>query len=567
MANLAAQNNYFVAPTGSNDSNTNGSINTPWKTIQYGIDQLQPGDILNIRKGTYPEKLKFIQKSGTAENLTTIKAYNDEEVIVDGDSFNTPDALLNLWNSSFFRVEGIHFTNNYYNKGQGGIFVAGYGNTIEIINCKVSNISINRTLNTIRKDGENQPAIAFVGNSTDGSLKNILVSGTEVFNCNPGTSECLAASGNTEYFKFINNYIHNNYNNGIDASGHYGNCTDPNLDQARNGIIKNNICHDNIEPKNGYSSGIYIDGAKDIIVEHNTLYNNGYGAEIGCEQNGTTSNITFKNNIIYGNHKTGLAIGGYDENTTGKIVNATITNNTFYRNNKSNYNNGAIGELSFTLLDNVEISSNIFHLMDHNYLMMKRREQTNLTMKYNLVFCKDTENDIRSYIVSTDKTLYGLKDIINNTEMDDSNFFGATDFVEPFANNFRLKNTSKAIDSGNPNHITDETELDFYGKKRVTNNRIDCGADEYNAALHTTNYTTTYTKIYPNPATNYVIIEGILKNSNITLSNINGKVIKRYEKVSNSYKIDLKPVKTGIYFITISNTNNTKTTTHKVIKH
>ena len=41
-----SQTNYYVSPSGS-DSN-NGSINSPWETIQYGLNQLYYGDTLHI---------------------------------------------------------------------------------------------------------------------------------------------------------------------------------------------------------------------------------------------------------------------------------------------------------------------------------------------------------------------------------------------------------------------------------------------------------------------------------------------------------------------------------------
>src|SRR5690242_3966026 len=44
---------YFVAATGS-DTNP-GSMSQPWETINYAVQQLQPGAILYIRGGTYTQ--------------------------------------------------------------------------------------------------------------------------------------------------------------------------------------------------------------------------------------------------------------------------------------------------------------------------------------------------------------------------------------------------------------------------------------------------------------------------------------------------------------------------------
>jgi len=42
---------YYVSTLG-NDSQI-GSILSPWKTIQYGVDMMMPGDTIYIRGGRY----------------------------------------------------------------------------------------------------------------------------------------------------------------------------------------------------------------------------------------------------------------------------------------------------------------------------------------------------------------------------------------------------------------------------------------------------------------------------------------------------------------------------------
>ncbi|MDC3110148.1 hypothetical protein OA490_04190 [Flavobacteriales bacterium] len=82
---LYSQSTYYVAPSssGGSDSN-NGSIGSPFETIQYGINQLSSGgDILYIRAGTYRETIT-INKTGSNGNPITIEAYSSEEVTIDG---------------------------------------------------------------------------------------------------------------------------------------------------------------------------------------------------------------------------------------------------------------------------------------------------------------------------------------------------------------------------------------------------------------------------------------------------------------------------------------------------
>ena len=82
---LHSQSTYYVAPSssGGSDSN-NGSIGSPFETIQYGINQLSSGgDILYIRAGTYRETIT-INKTGASGNPIIIEAYSSEVVTIDG---------------------------------------------------------------------------------------------------------------------------------------------------------------------------------------------------------------------------------------------------------------------------------------------------------------------------------------------------------------------------------------------------------------------------------------------------------------------------------------------------
>ena len=75
---------YYVATTGSNGGT--GAIGDPWKTIQYGVDQLSGGDTLLIRAGTYNEAVSVpAAASGTSGAHTTIAAYTGETVVIDGE--------------------------------------------------------------------------------------------------------------------------------------------------------------------------------------------------------------------------------------------------------------------------------------------------------------------------------------------------------------------------------------------------------------------------------------------------------------------------------------------------
>lgn len=467
-----AQKNYYVSKNGKNRGHE-GTINEPFKTIQYGCNALEAGDTLNILGGTYYEKFE-LNVSGKSNKLITIRPYKNDSVFIDGSENHTKKALFYAHDKSFFSVQQLHFQNNFHLNGDGGFYVDGYGDTIQLLNCTFTNISISKDTFYTVSDSTNQPTISFIGDDENTPLSNITIKNIEIANCRPGFSECLTINGNATNFEISNNNVHNNGNIGIDIIGNYGVCANPELDHARNGIIKNNNCNNNISPVSA-AAGIYIDGGHNIIIENNILYGNDYGAEIGCEEFGTANNITFKNNVIFNNTKAGIALGGYDETTGGRVTNTKVVNNTFYNNDTENNGNG---EIYFTQFENGEVSNNIFYISNQNFLMSCYREQPNLLMDYNLLYCNNGSKAINAFCNNTD--IVGLKKIIRLTGIGKNNSFGNPNFVSAKNNNFKLRANSAAINAGNPEYTIKNQALDFNANSRVYNTVIDCGAFEFN---------------------------------------------------------------------------------------
>ena len=74
-------NTYFVAPNGND--NSPGTEAKPFKTIQRGAKALSAGDTLLVKAGTYVEQIS-VSDSGTKNNPITIKAYKEDDVLIDG---------------------------------------------------------------------------------------------------------------------------------------------------------------------------------------------------------------------------------------------------------------------------------------------------------------------------------------------------------------------------------------------------------------------------------------------------------------------------------------------------
>ncbi len=81
---------FYVSPNG-NDAwsgrrkrpNQNGT-DGPYRTIQRGVSNLKPGDVLAIRRGTYRQQVDVSGVKGTEEAPIQIRAYRGEAVTLDG---------------------------------------------------------------------------------------------------------------------------------------------------------------------------------------------------------------------------------------------------------------------------------------------------------------------------------------------------------------------------------------------------------------------------------------------------------------------------------------------------
>jgi hypothetical protein len=64
---LLSQTNYYVAKNGSN-SNSGTSISSPFLTISHAVSQINAGDKIYIRRGTYHEEIIIDNIDSTSGN-------------------------------------------------------------------------------------------------------------------------------------------------------------------------------------------------------------------------------------------------------------------------------------------------------------------------------------------------------------------------------------------------------------------------------------------------------------------------------------------------------------------
>ncbi|MFK5924464.1 MAG: DUF1565 domain-containing protein [Verrucomicrobiota bacterium] len=249
---LVNANDYYLAVDGS-DSNS-GNIDSPWKTITKAISHLKAGDNLYLRGGTYIGEPTYYwdakkHPGGISGKPITIRAYRDENPVFDGQG--EMKGFISLYGVDWVTIEGLTIK-NYLVEDNGVIWLGrlnlksnDFAENISIINNRIENSG----------KGKRAHAIYVSWGSKDILIKNNhikKVSGYGVHGWHgPGVNG----------MKIINNIIQN----------------------AKAGAI------------------ILADGAKNIEIRNNIIYNNATGIDFnhkGSDISWGVKNAKVTRNII-----------------------------------------------------------------------------------------------------------------------------------------------------------------------------------------------------------------------------------------------------------------------------
>lgn len=472
------QTNYFVDKLKGNDSNDGKSLNNAWKTIQKAARNATPNSIVYIRAGIYYENI-FVEVSGSnKENMIVFRNYNKDTVIMDGTG-TSMNSIIEIINQSHIEFRNIIIQNKYKRDGSGVLAYTeneGSMTNLRFINLTIRNIGWTTNPKAVPTSTDNVNVLLVYGSgkTKTSAITEILIDSCNIYNNINGFSENCTINGNVENFTISNNRIHDNTNIGIDIAGNYGASPNPQLDNARYGLIINNNVYNNISPYST-SAGIYIDGGWNNTIERNICTNNHYGIEIGCEENGTTQNIIVKNNLIKDNLITGMHVGGYDPNTTGQVINCVIRNNTFINNDTEKTDHG---ELIITKLSQCSFENNIFHTNNQNILFYKENIKPSEGISFNYNCWYTPNNDPNSINIQWDGLQYNSFSKYQSAQLQDKNSQYANpnfDATKPIY----LKNNSICLEGGNPRTTISPNEKDLFGNDRLIKSIIDIGAVEH----------------------------------------------------------------------------------------
>lgn len=461
-------NALYVSPTGS-DSNT-GTASAPFKTVQKALDTVKAGQTIYLREGTYTA-LNTFKSSGTEGNYITLRNYPGEKPYLTMTA-GSSGAILRLDGNDYIKIEGLEIGGLSSAIAQ-GILLDGNENHVIIRNNDIHNF-----VTTKPGENENGEANAILcygeGKTEEDSINNICIENNLVHNNTTGWCESVSVTGNTKYVNIINNTVYDNTNIGIDFYGNAGYCSIPALDQPRYCVAAGNVIYGSICDY-AECAGLYVDGARDIVLENNISHDNMYGIEIGSEElqaDYPVKNIIARNNLVYNNSAGGIRVGGYDRNKTGYVTDTKIYNNTVVNNGEGE--GGWNGELCFVKCDGVDVRNNIVYKDNKNYPMiggdLAKEYVKNVTFSNNVFYNPLGAEEI--YFEFAKGSAEGIAAFNEQTGGNDT--FGKPDFNADYS----LKAGSYGIDAGADVSNDMGTLTDLANNGRIINT-IDLGAFEY----------------------------------------------------------------------------------------
>jgi Right handed beta helix region/Secretion system C-terminal sorting domain len=539
-SSVKGQTNYYVGAAGV-DTPTNGTLASPWRSIQYGLNRLSTGDTLNVMSGTFTEKLT-IPISGI-----TLRKHPNAGLSLQGTGLTSQTAMIKISNKSNIVIDGLEIRYNIMPDAQ-GILVEGSCQNITISNCAIHNIHFSSNPNDAVNANTNAQGIIVYGSNATTPISNLKILNNTLYDCRLGYSEGIAVNGNVDGFEVSGNSVYQLTNIGIVAIGHEGVCSNPANDQARNGVLKNNEVYQCLSPY-ATSAGLYVDGAKNIVIENNSSRSNGYGIEVGCENIGKAAdNITVRNNIIYNNQVCAIALGGYAyPSGSGKVTNAVIRNNSCYTNDYSHSGNG---ELYLSYSEGSKIENNIFYTSSDNILAAAENAQPSLQFNYNIIYCEAGALALSAQWNTSSYASYST--FVTGTGTNINSLFADPLWPSPGSYNFHLKALSPAINKGNPASVAASGEKDLDGQPRA-NGILDCGADEYYAvtAIDQASIKASKIIVYPNPTNGIVkIVSNDISWKYIMLYDAAGQVMETWSGEQSSDLIwNVSAYAKGLYYI------------------
>jgi len=408
ITELASASSYYVSTSGSNSNP--GTLNSPFRTINFAVSKLTAGDVLYVRSGIYNELVNIPSSiKGTENYPISIKAYLDESPIIDGTGLDTGTGrpLVMIWSDYIqfigFEVRNSNITGDLGNGGggiisngistlisncnvhdcwSGGIGVSGDYSIIEyctVYNASLCNYQVKASLWGSGISQRNSPKYGIIRHCV---VHDCWGEGISFFNASHGTVEdnvvynCSSVHiyiSDASYCLVQRNLVYRTSDWNYPGTGI--NFSDETFEIPQS----NNICINNIVygTRRCFSCG----DPRNTIIANNTFMNSCY---VGCVQlntESTSTNSYFINNIVIQEDN---LYDVYNYAHTGDGSGITCSNNLFLSpaNNKDyTGTNDIIGDPLISRLGYIEpgeLTADYFKLLDGSAAIDKGRTSTNV---------------------------------------------------------------------------------------------------------------------------------------------------------------------------------------------
>jgi hypothetical protein len=480
---FAQNNTSFYVSTNGSDTNP-GTQTAPWRTIQHAADIARAGSTVNVRGGVYEELVNLKSSGNVSDGYITFRSYPGERAVLDAAHFipGARSAVLTVHNQSYVRVEGFEIRN--YRTAEHrltplGISVMGSGSHIELLKNNVHHIENTFPGRDRPGSGGNGFGIAVYGTDAKNPISDLIIEGNEVHHLKTGSSESLVVNGNVTKFRITHNVVHDNNNIGIDVIGFERTAPDPAVDQARDGVVSENLVY-NITSKGNPAYGedqssdaIYVDGGTRVLIERNVIHDVDFGIELASEhRNRATSYVTARNNLIYHCNTAGVSIGGYAPER-GHTEHCIVINNTFYEDDTAGTGSSEF-QMQWNMADDV-FENNVVYAGKRCLMTVNKSQVVKgrpVTIDHNLYYCAAGPKGSTWKEVS--ETVTGFDKYVQSTRNDTHSRFLDPGFVNAADKDFHLRPDSPAIAAGVIEALS-VGDHDLDGSPRVKSEKIDIG--------------------------------------------------------------------------------------------
>jgi len=519
--------NYYVDQNslgGNCNNNNSGTLTQPFcnmDAITSMIGQLNPGDTIFIRTGTYPFVSINYLNGANGNNIVFIN-YDGEQPVFDATHPNSTsnEHSFRLINCTYIEVNGLEMINAY------GL----YGSSIRLNDSDNNRIINNHVHNN--KQGNNLTWTSGIqlSNSSYNLVQNNLVHDnnwvgilTSSSNTNPSQK-----SVNNQY---LNNLVYNHsgmgqHSDGIGFNGAY----------TSNCIISYNVVYNNED------DGIDTWATNSHTITHNIVYNsglNGVGDGNGFKLGGTDQGVTPGGHFVAYNISYNNSSDGYDMNGSGGSF---LYNNIAYGNGASGMVDVWRGAGQFGLN---ELRNNIF--MNNSQSNIRVNNQYVAGLDYNIYY----QTNAAPLVNYNGTNYFNLSNYQAASGMDGNSFQVDPQFVNISNYDFHLMAGSPAIDAGDPLNP---------GGEPIVGLSSDIGVYEYGLQITLADAhiitSANCIEVVPNPHTDLVVVNGIFNNFTIQLLDANGNLINDYTNSNPPLLIDYNSLSAGIYFIRIIHNQN-----------